>query len=233
MKIKIGDIVKFQCSAKLRTGKVVEMNVGMGRKRILVELLDKDLRGMGHNGNGICKGTYANNNHWYIDLEDIQSVLDSEEIHITRNGNILNAVMKADGKVVKRAEAKCHPDDEFDLKTGAQLVIDRLFDEALVLHLYSDTFGHYGQIGKVTNMKDVTGKPLFVGDVVRVLGKYAGVNYGKYYVVNNNGRSFIMGIASCCDNDGTICNYYVVKEKSYQDLCDGEKYGNIKAVLSK
>ena len=233
MKIKIGDIVKFQCSAKLRTGKVVEMNVGMGRKRILVELLDKDLRGMGHNGNGICKGTYANNNHWYIDLEDIQSVLDSEEIHITRNGNTLNAVMKADGKVVKRAEAKCHPDDEFDLKIGAQLVIDRLFDEALVPHLYSNTFGHYGQIGKVTNMKDVTGKPLFVGDVVRVLGKYTGVNYGKYYVVNNNGRSFIMGIASCCDNDGTICNYHVVKEKSYQDLCDGEKYGNIKAVLSK
>ena len=233
MRIKIGDIVKFQCSAKLRTGKVVEMNVGLNRNRILIELLDKELRGKGHNGNGICKGTYANNNHWYIDLEDIQSVLDSEEIHITRSGDTLNAVMKADGKVVKRAEAKCHPNDKFDLKIGIQLVIDRLFDEALVPHLYSNTFGHYGQIGKVTNMKDVTGKPLFVGDVVRVLGKYTGVNYGKYYVVNNNGRSFIMGIANCCDNDGTICNYHVVKEKSYQDLCDGEKYGNIKAVLSK
>lgn len=233
MKIKIGDIVKFQYGAKLRTGKVVEMNVGLNRKRILIELLDKELRGRGHNGNGMCKGTYSNNNHWYIELKDIQFVLGSEEIHITRNGNILNAVMKADGKVVKRAEAKCHPDDEFDLKIGAQLVIDRLFDEAFVPHLYSNTFCHYGEIGKATNMKDITGKPLFVGDVVIVLGKYRSANYGKYYVVNNNGRSFIMGIASCCDNDGTICDFYVVKEKSYQDLCDGEKYGNIKAVLSK
>lgn len=48
------------------------------------------------------------------------------EIHITTDGKITYAVLKQDGKVLSRSEAKCHPDDKFDFETGAKIALDRL-----------------------------------------------------------------------------------------------------------
>ena len=50
----------------------------------------------------------------------------NQEIHITTNGKITYAVLKQDGKVLSRSEAKCHPDDKFDFETGAKIALDRL-----------------------------------------------------------------------------------------------------------
>lgn len=48
------------------------------------------------------------------------------EIHITTDGKITYAVLKQDGEVLSRSEAKCHPDDKFDFETGAKIALDRL-----------------------------------------------------------------------------------------------------------
>ena len=50
----------------------------------------------------------------------------NQEIHITTDGKTTYAVLKQDGKVLSRSEAKCHPDDKFDFETGAKIALDRL-----------------------------------------------------------------------------------------------------------
>lgn len=49
------------------------------------------------------------------------------ELHVTADGTTTHAVLKEDGKVVKRAKAVCSPDDEYSFETGARLAIDRVF----------------------------------------------------------------------------------------------------------
>lgn len=51
------------------------------------------------------------------------------EIHITVDGLKTIAVLKENGELSKRAEAKCNPEDRFDFKTGAELAFKRLFGE--------------------------------------------------------------------------------------------------------
>lgn len=48
------------------------------------------------------------------------------EVHITVKGNETIAVMKHNSEV-KRAVAKCSPDDEFNFEIGAKLALERLF----------------------------------------------------------------------------------------------------------
>lgn len=49
------------------------------------------------------------------------------ELHVTADGTTTHAVLKEDGKVVKRAKAVCSPDDEYRFETGARLAVDRVF----------------------------------------------------------------------------------------------------------
>ena len=67
---------------------------------------------------------------WYgYDIEaglseiSVSDYLKNECIVIYRNGNSVIAKDKATGK---KAEAKCHPDDEFDFMTGVKLALERL-----------------------------------------------------------------------------------------------------------
>ena len=50
----------------------------------------------------------------------------NQQIHITTDGKTTYAVLKQNGKVLSRSEAKCHPDDKFDFKMGAKIALDRL-----------------------------------------------------------------------------------------------------------
>ncbi|MEG0408525.1 MAG: hypothetical protein RR623_06590 [Bacilli bacterium] len=53
----------------------------------------------------------------------------NNEIHITSNGVDTFAVLKDNGKVIKRAKAKCLPQDTYNLETGATIVFNRLFNK--------------------------------------------------------------------------------------------------------
>lgn len=65
-------------------------------------------------------------------IEEEKQEEKKEEIHITRKGSEVHAILKKDGKLVKRTVAKCHPDDEFDFEKGAKLAMNRLYEAAEV-----------------------------------------------------------------------------------------------------
>lgn len=70
----------------------------------------------------------ATSRYTCINFKDLQLSNVKQEIHITTDG-IKNtyAVLKENGKVVKKVQAKCHPDDPFNFEIGSALVMERLF----------------------------------------------------------------------------------------------------------
>ena len=50
-----------------------------------------------------------------------------QSIHIYTDGATTTAILREGKKTVKKALAKCNPNDEFDFKIGASLALDRLF----------------------------------------------------------------------------------------------------------
>ena len=68
---------------------------------------------------------WSNGWNWYNGM--IAEKVVNKEIHITVDGNKTIAVLKEGGKVVKRAEAKCNPEDEFNFEMGASIALKRVF----------------------------------------------------------------------------------------------------------
>ena len=62
-----------------------------------------------------------------IKLEKFLDTFVIKEIYITQEGNTVHAIMKKNGEVVKRKKAICSEEDDFDLETGVNLAIRRLF----------------------------------------------------------------------------------------------------------
>lgn len=65
----------------------------------------------------------------FIEVKCKDLIFPKQEIHITRKDNEVHAILKENGKIIKRTVAKCHPEDEFDFKVGSKLAYDRLFKE--------------------------------------------------------------------------------------------------------
>lgn len=132
-KFNIGDIVYFESCGKKGKGKILEENVGMGKNCYLLEMLDECNRREGHNGVSYCAGHYTGNNCWYVNMDGSSLKLvapaNSESIHITRDGDKVHAIFKYEDRVVKRTEAKCHPDDIFDFMTGVRIAFERLSED--------------------------------------------------------------------------------------------------------
>lgn len=76
-----------------------------------------------HDCNGYTKDRHG---HWMI-AEHLKLLDDKEEIVITRDGKTVTAKLTKNGETVKTANARCHPDDEFDYGIGAKLAVERLF----------------------------------------------------------------------------------------------------------
>lgn len=62
-----------------------------------------------------------------IKLEKFLDTFAIKEIYITQEGNTVHAIMKKNGEVVKRKKAVCSEEDDFNLETGVNLAIRRLF----------------------------------------------------------------------------------------------------------
>lgn len=57
------------------------------------------------------------------------NMTDPYDIHISSDGKTTTARFYVNGKLVRTAEANCHPDDRFNFKTGAEVAFDRLFEK--------------------------------------------------------------------------------------------------------
>lgn len=157
-KFKVGDIVKANeksngfyavtCEKNGFIGKVTKIGeCGLGI--IFVQGFEK-------------RHKTDNNEGWRVREDYFDLVQEKNEIHITVDGAKTIAVMKSGGKVIRRAEAKCNPSDEFDFKTGAELAFKRIFEEE----------------PKEEKKEEPKDKDFKVGDKVRYIAHDAD---GKYY----------------------------------------------------
>ena len=228
MKFKVGDIVRGMkkspygiTNENMTQGEVIAVGSYEEDGDIIVKVLE-------HKIAPSAEGSYHPVNSKYFELYDYNKIV------ITTDGNKTLARLYENNEVVRTAEAKCSPEDTFDFETGAKLAFEQLMEkkDEFVPYLKSETIGvSYGKIGTPTKMEDITGEPLFVGDVVEVISKGNGT-YGNSYVAGNDYKGFVMGIAGSCSADGTIDDcWIVIKKKSCEELENGENYGIITAIL--
>ena len=173
-KFKVGDIVKANEKSNYKYGITNKENGFVGKVTKIEEC-----------GLGIIFVQGFEKRHKTLDDEGFRVqedcfdlVQEKKEVHITVDGAKTIAVMKIGGKVIKRAEAKCNPSDEFDFKTGAELAFKRLFEEEpkeekkegpkdkdfkvgdKVRYIDHDADGRYyppyGTIGKITDVSYIT-----------------------------------------------------------------------------
>ena len=128
-KYKVGDKVT------IRQWEDMEKEYGLTSERdIRTELpFVKSMRYM-------CGNTYEvsgvnSEAHYWIDgwtVSDDMIAQNVEKLVIYREGNETIGILKENGKEVKRTVAKLAPDDTYDFRTGARLILDRIFkDDAI------------------------------------------------------------------------------------------------------
>lgn len=128
MKYKVGDIVKIR--KDLINGKDYYMK-NHYYSTIFINEMDKYL-GLYTNIISVDKRGYKvgiDSYYSYTWTDEMFEDTTSESIHITRKDNKVIAVYKNDDTVINRAEARCHPNDEFDFEYGAKLAMERLLNE--------------------------------------------------------------------------------------------------------
>lgn len=101
--------------------------------------------------------------------------------------------------------------------------------EMMTPHLEDDRGEFYGTLGTPTNLKDLRGEPLFVGDVVELF-TWSHKYRGDSIVVSPDGEPFIKTWPNIYDNDGNSKSWIVIKKKSYKDLEKGEVYRSVHRV---
>ena len=67
------------------------------------------------------------NDYYALDYEHFE-LIPPETIVITNDGRVTTAWLKQGKTILKTGVAKCSPDDEFNLETGAKLALERLFE---------------------------------------------------------------------------------------------------------
>lgn len=150
---------------------------------------------------------FKENNSWSFSTDMIEPVtLENSqplyEIHILSDGVKTTATYVEKGEVKQTAETRKHPDDKFDMKVGAETVLQRLFEKKVPY--LTDGELYYGTVGKPTKYKDKYGHNLFVGDIVKVNDSFLGVKHKTYVVEQKEGycagKQFIMGMEAACDD---------------------------------
>lgn len=161
----------------------------------------------------------------YIEREFIELIPSYSEIHITTDGKITFGIMKQGKEVIKRVEAKLHPDDEFDFEVGSKLVMDRLFEKDKKLVLVDSFVPEiiFGEVGKETQIVDIYGEKLYVGDSVSVMRADSDIK--KIRFVCNN---FVAGFGGLDFTEPKKYDKYIItKHKSYKDLKVGDIFNGV------
>ena len=169
---------------------------------------------------------------WY----KFERVEDAHKIVITTDGKTNTARLFNGKELIRKAEAKCSPDDTFDFMVGAKLAMERLEGkkpekqtEKFTPHL--ECAGkHYGNIGEKTNYKDAIGRALRIGDTIELYDSTTLKYFGEEAIVND-GKAFVMGCACACTAEtGATRGWKIIKKRSFEDVGNGEKVGAIKYI---
>lgn len=221
MRFKVGQIYKVG-ESRFEGGNIIEIT-NVGGDNILYKTLKGKTAGV---------SWFDKNSPFAKSLKLINGY--ENKIVITTDGVTTTAKMYDGKNVVKTATAKCSPDDEFNFETGAKIAFDRLIlAKGKTLHLMYGSDDH-GEVGKPTELKDINGKRLYIGDVVELFNEELS-SCGKRFIANSSEYGdFVMGIA--CDsgtkyNHGKITGgWEIIKRKSYKDCKAGDNLGHLTAV---
>ena len=182
---------------------------------------------------GSCSdGTYALKDIFWSWTEEMLEEEKEQSIYITRKDNEINAVLKENGKVVKRSKAICCEEDAFDFRYGSKLAIDRLFDDEKEetrfkpCLSYSYNNEYISDVGIKTNMTLAFGETLYTGDVVEVYDTLINKIIGEMIVCGND---FVMGLKGIAFKNGIDSSrtFQIRKVKSYRDLKNNQVVGSV------
>ena len=182
--------------------------------------------------NSYSNGAYALKGIKWVFTEEMLEEEKEQSIHITRKGNEINAVLKENGKIVKRSKAICCEEDTFGFRYGSKLAVDRLFDDEKEKDGFKPCLRsncsnkHITDIGTKTNMTLAFGEPLYTGDIVEKYCTVVEIVTGKEIVCGNN---FVMGLKGVLFENGIspgrTCK--IRKVQSYKDLKHNQVVGDV------
>ena len=157
------------------------------------------------------------------------------------NEKFVNASLFEGEERIKNTYARCHPEDKFDLYTGAEIALKRLFgvEEKKTMPLKDTPLtpppeGAHPRIiyqyyfysskgekvmlesvgGKSTSFVDAMGEPCCIGDVVEVFDKQM-CSLGYYFVLGENASDAYIGKFSPNLYRTRLQNYIFLKRAEY------------------
>lgn len=157
------------------------------------------------------------------------------------NTKFVNAAIFQEGKRLKSAYARCHPDDEFNLYVGADIALRRLLGveegktvpikdsplapppetARLKIEYHYDLCSPDGRAvrlktigGTPTKFRDVLDKTCFTGDVVEVFNNEAR-SLGYYYVLGEDADHAYIGEFEPNEWIVRLQNHFFIKKANY------------------
>lgn len=157
------------------------------------------------------------------------------------NTKFVNVAIFQEGKRLKSAYARCHPDDEFDLYVGADIALRRLLGVGesktipiedsplapppetarLKVEYQYDLYHHDGTKvrfktigGKGTRFTDVLGEVCFTGDVVEVFTKEMR-SLGYYYVLGESADEAFIGEFELNEWRSRLQDHFFIKRANW------------------
>lgn len=186
----------------------------------------------------------------YFDLvKEVKA--DFPKVVITTDGKTTLARYYEGGKVAKRAEAKCHPKDEFDFAIGAKLACERLMDTKPEGKIKVDgrtltskdikwrVVNKAPRVGGYVRLKDCKGLFCFdrPGDICRVtellVEKAIKVSAEDHIGAHEDKERKLYGIASAGGWTYLACEYEVVEPVGWLECVEEKpKYYSGKVVCT-
>ena len=96
----------------------------------------------------------------------------------------------------------------------------------------------HGRIGDETNVFDIYGNRLRVGDTVHLYPAHGGTRLrfrNELVIVKDNDSEFVMGLKGSKFEHGVSddnVGFVIIRNRRYEDIDDGEIFGNIKYIKS-
>lgn len=173
MKLKVGNRIRTE----LGDGTIVEYRSSFK----LPYLVSHDDFDKGHNGNGISKNIFTGNKCLWYKENDLKQIFTPTVCIFQSDEKTVVALLKEDGKVLRKGLAKCNDTDEFSFETGAKLAFDRLMEKKESKPQYYN--------GKVICVNALPLHDFTVGKVYKVMnGQFkddTGINRPKTTPVND------------------------------------------------
>ena len=135
---------------------------------------------------------FSYSNMLYLDKYAIKRSVKKNIVHLD--------LLDKNTKVICSAEAKCHPDDVFEIEVGTNLALTRLWEtyyKKIYAKYYIRNFvsGAMYEINTETWFKDSFGCRIYVGDLIKI---YYPTRFALAIVINRTGDIAL--------DDGTIKN---------------------------